>query len=106
MLTAVIEDESATYGRAARVPGYDVAGIGGSSPNARLAGGEVDAQSDAFVGFGPADRPRFVVYARLDGGLPGPSSETSAAALFGAISRQLMSYYQIPPSRAPAGNGT
>jgi cell division protein FtsI (penicillin-binding protein 3) len=106
MLTTVVEDESATYSRAARVDGYSIAGIGGNSPNPRVAANENGRESDAFVGFGPANRASFVIYARLDGGGARSTDDTTAAALFGAIARQLMSYYQIPPIPALAGNGT
>src|SRR5262249_33919542 len=98
--------EAATYDRAARVDGYDVAGIGGGLPNPRAASSGAAVASDAFVGFAPADRARIVVFARLDGGIAAKRGETTAAALFGAIAGQLMSYYQIPPGRAPAENGT
>jgi cell division protein FtsI/penicillin-binding protein 2 len=106
MLTAFVEDDSATYGRPARVDGYMIAGIGGFSPNPRLGTDVKGSQSDAFVGFAPANGARFVAYVRLDGGTSGQSDQTTAAAMFGAIARQLMSYYQIPPVRGLEGNGT
>jgi cell division protein FtsI/penicillin-binding protein 2 len=88
LLVANFGNDAASYGRAARVPGYDVAGLGGGSP-----------ASDTFVGFGPAGVPRFAIFVRIDGASPGPADAPSAASTFGAIARAAMSYYQIPPSR-------
>jgi cell division protein FtsI/penicillin-binding protein 2 len=88
LLVANVADDGTGYSRTARVPGYDVAGVGGGSP-----------VSDAFVGFGPAGAPRVAIYVRLDGAPSGTSGGPTAAAIFAALARAAMSYYQIPPSR-------
>ncbi|HEX5418200.1 MAG TPA: penicillin-binding transpeptidase domain-containing protein, partial [Chloroflexota bacterium] len=96
LLVAGVDDPASPFHGAA-VPGYAVAGTAGTIetpvPNAYN-----QTQTVAtFIGYAPADHPRFVVVVELDGVQDG--SAQSAVSAFGAMTRQLLSYYQIPPGR-------
>ncbi|HVB97400.1 MAG TPA: penicillin-binding protein 2 [Chloroflexota bacterium] len=106
MLVQVVDDNTLGESRLARVPGYAVAGktgtaeipiAGGYSPNRTIA---------SFAGFAPAENPRFVILVRIDDPQDSPWGETVAAPVFSAIARQLINYYQIPPTRGVNANGT
>jgi cell division protein FtsI/penicillin-binding protein 2 len=103
MLVGQVDAASADALKDARVPGYAVAGISASVPGASDSSSSTAATADDFVGFAPADRARFAVYVRLEGST---SRTRRAPAVFGVIARELMRYYQIPPSRPVAGSGT
>jgi len=90
----------------ARVSGYAVAGYGGTLVD--LGGPAGPTTRSSFLGFAPAESPRFALYVQL-AGLPAGNAGDGvepAARVFGAVARQLITYYQIPPSRPPAKNGT
>jgi cell division protein FtsI (penicillin-binding protein 3) len=90
----------------ARVLGYAVAGYGGTLVD--LGGSAGPTTMSSFLGFAPAESPRFALYVQL-AGLPsesGGGGVDPAARVFGAVARQLIAYYQIPPSRLAAKNGT
>ncbi len=99
MLTTVV---AAGTGVRAAVPGYRVAGKTGTAWKARSDGtygsdGDRDYLA-TFVGFAPAENPRFSIIAVIDepkgsnysGGL-------AAAPVFSAIARQTMLSFDIPP---------
>jgi cell division protein FtsI/penicillin-binding protein 2 len=52
----------------------------------------------SFVGFGPANSPRFVVLAKIDSPKGIPWAESSAAPPVGQMLDFLFKYYQIPPT--------
>jgi cell division protein FtsI (penicillin-binding protein 3) len=106
MLVGVVDDDNVGEGRLARVPGYALAGETGTAELAVSGGSSKTTTVASFLGFGPAENPRFVILVRIDAPRDTPSGETVAAPVFGAIARQLLSYYQIPPSRPLTGSGT
>jgi cell division protein FtsI (penicillin-binding protein 3) len=103
MLVGTIDDES-NPGHAAAVPGYAVAGIAGADSLLPTGGSSTSPTDVTFVGFAPAENPRFVVLVHLSP--PSAGGTVTAAPVFGTIARQLLNYYQIPPSRSPPANGT
>jgi cell division protein FtsI/penicillin-binding protein 2 len=106
MLVAVIDDRTSDESRFARVPGYAVAGTS-SITSVPVAGGNPSSEAIAsFVGYAPAEDPRFVILVRIDAPRDTPAAENVAAPVFGAIAKQLLNYYQIPPSRPAQGIGT
>jgi cell division protein FtsI (penicillin-binding protein 3) len=68
MLQSAVDDESGT-GKAARIPGYEVAGKTGTAEIALPDGGGYakGVYVASFVGMAPADHPRLVVLAAVDG---------------------------------------
>ncbi len=87
------------YGEGSRgkVPGYYVAGKTGTA-QIPGPGGYSEFTNHSFVGFGPADDPKFVVVIRLEKTKLTYAS-TTAAPLFSSIASYLMTYYHIPPER-------
>jgi cell division protein FtsI/penicillin-binding protein 2 len=98
MLVSVIENG---YGKAAKIPGYYIAGKTGTAqvPWAAL---EVDKKGysdktiQTFVGFAPAFEPRFVILVKLNN----PNTKTaeySALPIFRELTKYIIDLWQIPP---------
>lgn len=80
----------------ALVPGYRVAGKTGT---AQIPGGEgyLENKTNAsFIGWGPVDDPRFMVYVWLEHPTPIWGSET-AAPVFSQIAQRLVVLMELPP---------
>jgi len=80
----------------ALVPGYRVAGKTGT---AQIPGGEgylEDKTNASFLGYGPVDDPKFVVYVWLEHPTPIWGSET-AAPVFSQIAQRLVVLMKLPP---------
>ncbi len=64
-----------------------------------LAGGyEKGATIGNFVGFAPADNPRFIALVKIDRPKGVTYAEQSAAPTFGELAKFLLTYYNVPPS--------
>lgn len=98
MLTSVVEKG---HGGRAGVDGYFVAGKTGTAqiPRKDGPGYETGETIGTFVGFAPAEQPRFVVFTRIDRPKDVRFAESSAAPLFGEIMNFLLQYYEIKPTR-------
>lgn len=96
MMVSVIENG---VGRAARVPGYYIAGKTGTAqvPDAR-GKYSTDKKIISFVGFGPIENPKFSVLIKLDNPAGLSFASGTAAPMFKQIAEKLLNYYQIPPS--------
>ena len=96
MLVSVVQG---AHGKNAGVEGYYVAGKTGTAQIARqdAVGYEANAHIGTFVGFAPADNPRFVMLVRIVKPQGVNFAESSAAPLFGQIAKFLLNYYQVPP---------
>ncbi|GAC1369519.1 MAG: penicillin-binding protein [Candidatus Saccharimonadales bacterium] len=82
-------------------PKYLIAGKTGTAQIPRPDGqGYIEgANIGSFVGFAPADNPKFVMMVRINE--PGVSgyAETTTVPVFGQICQWLFKYYSIPPSQ-------
>ena len=80
------------------IPGYNIAGKTGTAqiPVA----GHYDATKTiaSFVGFAPAENPRFVMLVKLREPTSSPWGSETAAPLWFAIARKLLLEYNIPPT--------
>lgn len=94
MMVRVVE---AGAGRPAAVPGYRVAGKTGTAQIAAGGAYEQGATIGNFVGFAPADNPRFVMLIKVDRPKGVTFAEESAAPTFGDIATFLLQYYNVPP---------
>ncbi len=83
------------WGRRAAVSGYLVAGKTGTAEVPYLKGYSGETVH-SFVGFAPADNPKFVALVKLDSPKELFSDRTAAPA-FGKLADFLLKYYQIPP---------
>jgi len=100
MLVAAVSSPTEGSARFARVPGYPVAGLTGQT---RAATPDGDLSIGTFVGFAPADDPRFVGVVQIAAPAGGEPTDALAAATFAAIARPLLAYARIPPAAAPGG---
>lgn len=96
MLVSVVQGQ---HGKRAGVPGYTVAGKTGTAQIARRDGPGYEEGSyiGTFVGFAPVPDPRFVMLAKVDRPKGIRFAESTAAPLFGEISKFLLQYYKIAP---------
>jgi len=81
----------------AAVPGYRVAGKSGTAQIPEPYGYNPTDTIAAFVGFAPADDPRFVLLVKLDRPSVSPWGTQTAAPAFQAIAQRLLIYMQVPP---------
>ncbi len=95
MMVHVIE----TGNQAARIPGYLAGGKSGTADIATAEGYVLDRTIASFVGFAPADEPRFVMLVKLDKPDPKISrwAANSAGPLFSRISKRLLDHLNVPP---------
>jgi cell division protein FtsI/penicillin-binding protein 2 len=91
--------------QAAGVAGYRIAGKSGTAQIPGEQGYEEDDTIVTFVGFAPADDPRFVILVKLE--RPDPSISRwagyTAAPTFAQVARRLFQYYNIPPDEIRLG---
>ncbi len=101
MLVSVVENG---FGKAARVPGYYIAGKTGTAQVSYSAlginkKGYSDQTWQSFIGFAPAFNPQFLVLVKLNN----PASKTaeySAVPIFQELAKYIIDYYQIPPDHS------
>lgn len=100
MLTSVVESGT---GHKAAIPGYEVAGKTGTAQKLDHATGRYSHAPGvlSFVGFAPADDPRFVMLALLDEPKTERWGSEAAAPIFAAVGREILRYLDVPPRDAP-----
>ncbi|MCL4458322.1 MAG: penicillin-binding protein 2 [Chloroflexi bacterium] len=99
MLVSVVEVTEGGQVRLARVPGYRTGGKTGTAQVPGARGYNPDETIASFIGFGPADDPRFVIVVKVVAPKDTPWGETVAAPVFRSISQQLFVYMKIPPTQ-------
>lgn len=96
MLVSTVENAEAKWNRP---PGYD---IGGKTGTAQIPiQGHYDPTKTiaSFVGFAPADSPKFITLVMLKEPKSSPWGSETAAPLFFNIAGELLVYYNIAPTR-------
>jgi len=98
MLVSVVEEG---FSKAARIPGYYVAGKTGTAQVSFAALG-IDKKGysektwQSFVGYAPAFNPQFLILVKLNN--PGTrTAEYSAVPVFRELAKYIIDYWQIPP---------
>lgn len=96
MLISVVENG---HGKKAGVPGYAIAGKTGTAqvPKKDGRGYEEDNNIGSFIGYGPAEDPKFLIMVRVNHPRTVKFAETTAAPAFGQLARFILNYYSIPP---------
>lgn len=85
-------------GKAAYVPGYEIAGKTGTAQKALLSGrGYSEKRIGSFVGFAPADNPRLVISVIIDEPQGISYGGVVAAPAFKAIAEQVLPYLGLYP---------
>lgn len=93
MLMSVVENG---FGRAARIPGYYIAGKTGTAQVPEKGKYSADKTVQSFIGFFPALNPKFLMLVKLDN--PGTkTAEYSAVPIFREMADYMIKLYQIPP---------
>jgi cell division protein FtsI/penicillin-binding protein 2 len=97
IMTQVVEHGS---GYLTKMKGYQIAGKTGTAqvPRSDGKGYEENKNIGSFVGFAPAEDPRFVMLVRIDYPKTEGFAEKTAVPAFATVTKELMRYYQIPPS--------
>jgi len=85
------------WGKKAQVKGYLVAGKTGTAEVPYVKGYSKETVH-SFVGFAPADNPKFVALVKLDNPTASKFSDQTAVPTFGKLADFLLKYYEIPPT--------
>jgi len=93
MLAVSLESESSV----ALVDGYRLAGKTGTAEIPSPGGYLTDLTNASFVGWGPADDPKFLVYVWLEKPTSDRWGSTVAAPVFSDIVKELVALLNIPP---------
>ena len=98
MLTSVVEKGVAQL---AKVNGYYVGGKTGTAQVVDPKTGRYspDQKIISFIGFAPAEKPKFIVLVKLDNPAGLSLASGTAAPMFRDLAERLLDYYRIPPSR-------
>jgi cell division protein FtsI/penicillin-binding protein 2 len=93
MLASSLENESSD----ALITGYRVAGKTGTAEIPSLAGYSSSLTNASFVGWGPIENPRFLVYVWLEMPTSSPWGSVVAAPVFREVVERLVVLMDIPP---------
>jgi cell division protein FtsI/penicillin-binding protein 2 len=93
MLTISLEQESSN----ALIPGYRVAGKTGTAQIPGDYGYEVGATNASFIGWGPVDDPKFMVYVWLERPSASIWGSQTAAPVFALVAQKATVILNIPP---------
>lgn len=98
MMVNVVENG---HGKQAGVKGYYIAGKTGTAqvPFKDRSGYDPSKSIGSFIGFGPADNPKFLMLVRISNPKDVKFAESTAAPAFGQIASFILNYLQIPPTR-------
>jgi cell division protein FtsI/penicillin-binding protein 2 len=104
-LTKILVDVVVQGNTAAGVAGYSIAGKSGTAQIPTEEGYTEDETIVTFVGYAPADAPRFVVLVKMERPDPSisPWANYTAAPVFAQVARRLFDYYDLPPDEVRLG---
>jgi len=99
ILTKVVDGGT---GRRAAIPGYAVAGKTGTAQKLDPATRRYSRAPGvlSFIGFAPADAPRFTMLVMLDEPRNEKWGSEAAAPVFAAVGREILRYLEVPPRGA------
>jgi len=99
LMTQVVAEGT---GHNAAIPGYDVAGKTGTAQKLDPATRRYSRKPGvlSFVGFAPAEEPRFVMLVMLDEPKNEKWGSEAAAPVFSAIGAEILRYLDVPPRDA------
>jgi len=94
MMVATVDKGHEGTGSRAKIPGYYLAGKTGTAEVAEK-GVYGNKTIHSYIGFGPADNPKFTILVKLDNPQKGSFAESTAAILFNQLSQYLLDYFHI-----------
>ena len=97
MLTAMLADSLENESSDALVDGYRLAGKTGTAEIPGPGGYQANLTNASFVGWGPVDEPRFLVYIWLEEPTSSPWGSVVAAPVFRDVVQQLVVLMDLPP---------
>jgi cell division protein FtsI/penicillin-binding protein 2 len=97
MINAVDKGEANYYKKAAGLADYSIAGKTGTAQVAVAGHYDKDKTIASFVGFAPANNPRFVMLVRYNEPQSSIFGADTAAPTFFAIAKEIFTYLGIPP---------
>jgi cell division protein FtsI/penicillin-binding protein 2 len=85
-------------GKLAHINNYNVAGKTGTAlvPNFKT-GGYTDNVINTYVGFAPAENPKFIILIKINEPVGAPLAGLSVVPYFKELAQFLLTYYNIPP---------
>ncbi len=88
------------HGKLAAVPGYRIAGKTGTAqiPDKENGGYLENATTGTFAGYGPVEDPIFAMVTIIDYPKDVEWAESTAAPIFGELSKTILDYYGIEPT--------
>ncbi len=88
------------HGKAARVPGFRVAGKTGTAeiPSKDGTGYEEEKNIGSFVLFVPAENAKFIILVKIDEPKGVEWAESTAAPVAGSLAKKILNYLEIPPN--------
>ena len=95
MLTASLQTE--TSHSKALVGGYKLAGKTGTAQIPMPYGYDTERTMASFIGWGPVDQPRFIIYVKLDAPQTSQWGSSTAAPTFAKMVERLVIHMEIPP---------
>lgn len=95
MMVKAVEEGEAKW---AKPIGFKIAGKTGTAQIPVAGHYDPNKTIASFVGFAPADDPKFVILVRYDQPQTSPYGSETAAPTFFEIAKELFSYYKIAPS--------
>lgn len=93
ILAVTLEKESSN----ALVPGYRIAGKTGTAQIPGAFGYEPGVTNASFIGWGPADDPKFMIYVWLEKPLASIWGSETAAPIFSEVAQKTVLFLDIPP---------
>jgi cell division protein FtsI/penicillin-binding protein 2 len=93
MLVEVVERQATE----ALIPGYRIAGKTGTAQIPTAVGYDPTDTIVSFVGYAPADDPKFIILVKLDRPKTSRWAGSTATPAFRAIAESLLIYLHIPP---------
>jgi len=94
MMVATVEKGHSGTGSSAKIPGYYLAGKTGTAEVAEN-GVYGNRTIHSFIGFGPANDPKFTILVQLNNPQKGTFAESTAAILFNQLSQYLLDYFHV-----------
>lgn len=95
MMVNAVEKGEAKWAKPA---GYRIAGKTGTAQIPLQGHYDPNRTIASFVGFAPAEKPKFVMLVRLTEPSSSPWAAETAAPLFFEISKEILNYYNLPPA--------